>query len=193
LAGCEPGPDAGPAATAEAIVAFWRAAGPRRWFAKDPAFDGSIRNRFERTRVTAARGDLDGWRGHATGALALILLLDQFPRNLFRGTSQAFATDAMARAVAREALADGHDQATETDLRLFFYLPFSHSEAMEDQDLAVARGEVLEHVGGASAESAREHRDIIRRFGRFPHRNRALGRATTPEEQLFLTNGGFAG
>ena len=180
-------------ASAESIVGFWREGGPRRWFARNDAFDAAIRERFEPTRAAAARGALDGWRNHALGALALILVLDQFPRNLFRGSPKAFATDALARGVAREAIGRGFDQSTSPDLRLFFYLPLSHSESLDDQDLAMRLTEALEAAGGPDAGSAREHRDIIRRFGRFPHRNATLGRASTAEELAFLAAGGFRG
>jgi len=174
-------------------VSFWREAGPKRWFARDAAFDEAIRERFEATVLAAAAGRLDGWRETAEGALALILLLDQFPRNLWRGSPRAFAADPMARRIARDALARGHDRATPTDLRLFFYLPLSHAEDPADQDRAVGLGEALEREGGPSAASARKHRDIIGRFGRFPHRNAVLGRASTEAEDAFLANGGFAG
>jgi uncharacterized protein (DUF924 family) len=186
------GPDQNLATAAE-IVDFWRAAGPKRWFAKDPAFDAQIRERFEPTRAAASHGGLHAWRDSPTGALALIILLDQFPRNLLRGSADAFATDPMAREIAREALTRGHDHVTPTDLRIFFYLPFSHAEDPADQDLAVALGEALERCGGPSAASASRHRDVIRRFGRFPHRNQVLGRISTEAEEAFLANGGFAG
>ena len=191
------GPDSDPGtpalATAETVVAFWRAAGPRRWFSKDASFDATIREEFGSTHEAAAHGRLDTWRNSAVGALGLVLLLDQFSRNLWRGSARAFACDPLARAVAREALACGHDLATPPDMRLFFYLPYSHSEAPDDQDQAVALGEALEQTGGPSAGSAREHRDIIRRFGRFPHRNAVLGRLSNDAEATFLAKGGFAG
>jgi len=193
LAGTDAAHSGGDFAVAKAIVSFWRDAGPKRWFAKDAAFDAVIRERFEETRLFAASGRLDSWRETAEGALALLILLDQFPRNLWRGSPRAFATDPMARAVARDALARGHDQATPADLRLFFHLPFTHAEDPADQDLAVALGEALEQAGGPSAASAREHRDVIQRFGRFPHRNAVLGRPSTETEDDFLANGGFAG
>ncbi len=193
MTGADSDPGAPALATAETVVAFWRTAGPKRWFSKDASFDATIRERFGWTHEAAARGALDAWRDSAVGALGLILLLDQFSRNLWRESARAFACDPLARAVAREALACGHDLATPPDMRLFFYLPYTHSEAQNDQDQAVALGEALEQAGGPSAKSAREHRDIIRRFGRFPHRNGLLGRTTTTEEQAFLAKGGFAG
>ena len=177
------------------VVGFWREAGPKRWFAKSDAFDDAIRLRFEGPHHAAARGEYDAWRGNAEGALALLLLLDQFPRNLFRGTAHAFATDPLARSVAREAIAHGHDLATEPPLRPFFYLPFEHSEDMADQDRSVQVCEALARDAGDqdTLKWARIHRDIIVKFGRFPHRNKALGRVTTPPEQAFLDEGGFAG
>jgi uncharacterized protein (DUF924 family) len=166
------------------IVAFWREAGPDKWFAQDASFDAAIRSRFLAACEAAANGALSAWEAGAQGALALLLLLDQFPRNMFRGSARAFAADALARAVADRALARGFDRATEPALRPFFYLPFMHSEMPADQDRCVRLYEVL---GDAELLGhAREHRDVVRRFGRFPHRNRALGRATTPAEQAFL-------
>ena len=136
-------------------------------------------------------GGTSDWAETPEGALALVLLLDQFSRNMFRGSPKAFAQDEMARAIAREAIDAGFDQEVAPDLRCFFYLPFMHSEAIADQERCVA----LCHALGAAAISryAREHERIIRRFGRFPHRNPILGRHTTPAEQAFLDGGGFAG
>ena len=127
--------------------------------------------------------------------MAHLLLLDQFPRNLYRGSAHAFATDPLARSIARGALDAGFDQQVEPILRPFCYLPFEHSEALEDQDRAVALFEAHDAATGdiSSLEWAVRHRDIIRRYGRFPHRNAALGRKTTAEEQAFLDEGGFAG
>src|SRR5690606_16367047 len=123
------------------------------------------------------------------GALALLLLLDQFPRNVFRGTGHAYATDALARHFAERMLAAGHDREVAPELRVFCYLPVQHHEDAADQDRAVA----LVQAGGGDATWALHHRDIIRRFGRFPHRNAVLGRESTAEEQAFLGEGGFAG
>jgi uncharacterized protein (DUF924 family) len=175
------------------LVAFWRRAGRRAWFAKDPRFDERIRRRFAAACEAAARGELGGWEASAQGALALLLLLDQFPRNLYRGSARAFEADPLARAVAARAIARGFDRRTGPALRPFFYLPFQHSESLEDQDRAVALCETLERAGGESARAARQHREIIHRFGRFPHRNAALGRVSTPEESRFLAEGGFKG
>jgi len=172
------------------IVSFWQSAGPDRWFKKDAAFDDEIRERFLPAHEAAAAGKLSAWENDAQGALALLILLDQFPRNMFRGDARAFATDPLARAMAAGAIVRGFDSQFPDDLRGFFYLPFVHSEDMADQERAIMlyRAARLENL-----KYAEEHADIIRRFGRFPHRNAVLGRSTTPEEQAFLDNGGFAG
>ncbi len=181
--------------TANDVVAFWREAGPKKWFAKDDAFDRAIRDGFEALHVQASRGELQAWAETPEGALALLILLDQFPRNLYRGSAHAFATDPLARDVARRAVDVGLDQQVPPELRPFFYLPFEHSEQAQDQDRSV---ELCERHRDATGDAdtlrwAIVHRDIIQRFGRFPHRNRCLGRATTPEEQTFLDEGGFSG
>jgi uncharacterized protein (DUF924 family) len=171
------------------VVEFWQQAGPQRWFAKEPEFDTAFRERFLAAHEAAACGRIATLANEANGALALVLLLDQFPRNAFRGTPRMYATDAAARAVATAAIAAGHDLAVPTELQLFFYLPFAHSEALVDQERSVA---LCRRLGELSRTSAERHRDIVRRFGRFPHRNPLLGRTMTPAEQ-FLDAGGFAG
>jgi uncharacterized protein (DUF924 family) len=176
--------------SAFAVLAFWREAGPAKWFKKDPAFDADFRHRFLNGHEAAARGDLDDWAGTADGALALLILLDQFPRNAFRGTERMFATDGKALEIARRAIAAGFDQQVDKELRNFFYLPLMHSESLPDQQRAVALTEAL---AGDEHRFALMHRDIIEKFGRFPHRNALLGRSTTREEQAFLDEGGFAG
>jgi len=179
------------------IVGFWRHAGPGKWFRKDYRFDEALRLRFEPVHLAAARGEYDRWMETAEGCLALLLLLDQFPRNLWRGSPHAFATDPLARKVARHAVLADFDQEIEPALRPFFYLPFEHSEDSADQALSVRLCEALRDAGGdedgRTLQYAILHRDIIERFGRFPHRNRMLGRETTVEEQAFLDEGGFAG
>jgi len=177
------------------VLGFWRAAGPARWFSKDRGFDEAIRLKFEPVHHAAARGEYDDWAQTAEGALALLLLLDQFPRNLYRGSAHAFATDPKARAVARQAIDDGFDKQVEAELRPFFYLPFEHSEDPEDQALSCRLCQAhLDETGDAETlKWAELHREIIDRFGRFPHRNPCFGRVTTPEEQAFLDEGGFAG
>ena len=172
------------------VVAFWREAGPSMWFAKDPTFDSKFRQRFATLYEAAARGELGDWLKTPEGALALVLLLDQYPRNSFRGTPRMYATDAMARAVTAAAIAAGHDRAVDDALAVFFYLPYAHSENMADQDRSV---ELVRRLGQPNLSHAEGHRDIIRRFGRFPHRNPILGRAMRPEEQKYLDEGGYAG
>ena len=172
------------------MLAFWHDAGPSHWFSKDEAFDGEFRERFLAAHEAAARGELDGWGATPEGALALCILLDQFPRNAFRGTPRMFATDAQARAVAKSAIGAGHDRAVDPQLQQFFYLPLMHSEDIADQEMCVA---LTQGLATDSHRFALMHRDIIRRFGRFPHRNDVLGRTSTPEEIAFLAGGGFAG
>ena len=173
------------------VVAFWRDAGPKRWFEKDTAFDDDIRRRFLRLHEDAAAGRLSRWEQSAEGALALLILLDQFPRNMFRGKARAFASDPLARAIAAGALIRGCGAQAPDGMRGFFYLPFEHSENLADQERAVAFYKASGDADGL--KWAELHADIIRRFGRFPHRNKALGRATTPDEQAFLDGGGFSG
>ena len=173
------------------VVAFWRDAGPKRWFAKDAGFDDDIRRRFLGLHEAAAAGKLSHWETTAEGALALLILLDQFPRNMFRGEARAFASDPLARAIAAGALVRGFDAQAPDGMRGFFYLPFEHSEDIADQERAVAFFKAIGDADGL--KWAELHADIIRRFGRFPHRNAALGRATTPDEQAFLDAGGFSG
>ena len=172
------------------LLQFWREAGPRRWFARDEAFDAGFRDRFLATHEAAAGGALAHWASTAEGALGLVLLLDQFPRNSFRDTARMYATDAQARAVADAAISAGFDRQVEAGLRRFFYLPFMHSEELADHDRSVALNEPL---GGESLRYALHHREIVRRFGRFPHRNAVLGRPSSADEERFLAEGGFGG
>ena len=172
------------------VTRFWREAGEDAWFEKNDAFDDDFRRRFLDLHYAAARSELDDWTQHVEGSLALMILLDQFPRNCFRGTGHMFATDPLARHFAHEAIAAGHDMILEEKLRAFIYLPFEHAEDMKDQERSVA---LFEANCPSSLKWAIDHRDIIARFGRFPHRNPALGRTTTPEEAAFLDGGGFAG
>ena len=180
-------------ATLGAVLDFWFGAketpdyGQFRdiWFrAATPAFDQEIRDRFLGVHEAAARGELDRAMDTAEGVLALLILLDQFPRNMFRGQPRAFATDAKARAVAEHAIARGFDQQVPLACRTFFYLPFEHSEDMADQKRGVALFRALGEARGI--EAALEHLEVIARFGRFPHRNAVLGRASTPEEIEYL-------
>lgn len=176
---------------AKEVVEFWRAAGPQRWFARDDQFDAEFRRRFLDAHYAAARRACEDWLETAEGALALMLLLDQFPRNCFRNTAHSYATDGLARHYATRAIEEGLDRELTPQLRAFIYLPFEHSEDPLDQERSVAMFEVLGDL--EYLRYAELHRDIIRRFGRFPHRNAALGRIPTPEELDFLATGGFAG
>ena len=183
--------DAPPLATPAEVVRFWTDAGPDRWFEKNDAFDAEIRRRFLATHEEAAAGQFPDWETSAEGALALLILLDQFPRNMFRNSARAFATDPQARAVTASALLRGFDAQVPANLRAFFYLPFEHSEEMADQERGIALYTAAGDADGL--KWAKIHHDIIGRFGRFPHRNGVLGRATTAAEQAFLDDGGFAG
>ncbi|GLR89240.1 DUF924 family protein [Bradyrhizobium iriomotense] len=173
------------------VLAFWREAGDERWYKRDDAFDAEIRSRFLELWRRAANGDLSSWEASDDGALALVIVLDQFPRNMFRGDALTYASDEQAREVAGRALARGADGRVDSVLREFFYLPFMHSEHLPDQLHCVALFRKIDDSD--NLKYAEEHADIIRRFGRFPHRNRILGRATTAEEQTFLDEGGFSG
>ena len=178
-------------AEAAEVVAFWREAGSDKWYEKNDAFDRAIESRFGALHSAAAEGEKDAWPQTPEGALALLLVLDQFSRNLFRGSPRTFAQDEKARQVARAALDMGFDLAAGPALREFFYLPFMHSELIADQERSVLLCHSLPNPG--TLPFARDHERIIRRFGRFPHRNKSLGRHTSPAEQLFLDGGGFSG
>lgn len=178
-------------ATPQDVLHFWRAAGPEQWFKKSARFDEAVRLKFEPVHHAAARGEYDAWAETAAGALALLILLDQFPRNLYRGSAHAYATDPKARAIARAAVARDFHREVEPILAQFFILPFEHSEDLADQDEGLR---LAAELGDAdTAKWCAIHRDIIARFGRFPHRNASLGRETTPAEQAFLDEGGFGG
>ena len=178
-------------ASPEAVLVFWREAGPNKWFTKDTVFDEEIRQRFLETYEAATTEKLSGWERTADGALALIVVLDQFPRNMFRGDERTYAADALAREVAERALARAFDRQVPSPEWQFFYLPFEHSESLPDQERCCA---LFAAAGDADLlKWAELHADIIRRFGRFPHRNAVLGRATTSEEQAFLDGDGFKG
>ncbi|WP_037300229.1 DUF924 family protein [Rubritepida flocculans] len=182
------------------ILAFWFADGPDvfrpAWFAKDPAFDEAIRPRFGALLAPGREGALDGWAATPEGALALFLVLDQFPRNLHRGAPEAFASDAHALALARRLVPGARmDLALAPTQRIFLYLPFEHAEEMPAQDLSVALFEGLrDHPAHArpngTIDYAWRHRDVIARFGRFPHRNAALGRESTAAELTYLAQPG---
>ncbi|MEM7216689.1 MAG: DUF924 family protein [Pseudomonadota bacterium] len=174
------------------ILNFWADLGDEGWWTKNPEVDQQIHDRFGGTHSDAALGKLDHWAATPDGALALIIVLDQFSRNMLRGDAKSFAQDEKALQIAKEALVKGLDKGCREDLRVFFYLPYEHSECIAEQELSVQ----LQHSIRDSEESlkaALEHRDIIQRFGRFPHRNTVMERHTTPAEQAFLNGGGFKG
>ena len=185
---------------ATALIDFWF--GPPRsptrfqqrdvWFKVDPAFDRQCRDGFESLRQRAAAGGCADWAREAEPCLALILLFDQLPRNLFRGRAEAFATDPQARETARAALSRGFDRSLPATWRQFIYLPFEHSEELADQELSVklAAGLARDPAFASALDYAQRHHAIIARFGHFPHRNAALGRASTPEEEAFLKEPG---
>lgn len=178
-------------ATPEEVLGFWREAGPERWFSKDEAFDQACRDRFMLTYEAAARADLNEWELTPDGALAVVLLLDQFPRNMFRGTKDVYKTDPVALMAADRAIERGHDREVAPELRRFFYLPFMHSEALRHQERSVALNEA---TGDPDlAKWARHHHDIVKRFGRFPHRNEIVRRDTTADEAAFLAENEFRG
>ncbi len=183
------------AAIAADVVGYWRHAGPAKWFANSSRFDDALRLRFEPVHHAAARGEYAGWERTAEGALALALLFDQIPRNLYRNSAHAFATDPLARAICARALDLALEREIEPALRVFLYMPFMHSEDLVDQDRSVALFEKHDAETGDmdSLKYAVMHREVIRRFGRFPHRNRVFGRIPGAEELAFLADGGFAG
>ncbi len=170
------------------ILQFWSDAGPTRWFEKNAEFDAEFRARFYELHMAAAARKLDHWTETASGTLALVILLDQFPRNAFRDTAHMYATDPLARYFATLALERGYDVQIANDLRLFLYMPFMHSEELVDQKRSLSLQQRL-----GFTRYAEQHYSIIARFGRFPQRNRALGRVNTPDEQAFLDAEGFSG
>lgn len=180
------------AENAEAILHFWfEETKPYQWFRRDEAFDNAIRTRFGALHEAAKAGKLDVWRAHPRHSLALIILLDQFSRNLYRGDARAFAQDAQALDVAREAIRRRFDKLFDAKARAFFYMPFMHAEdkGVQDECVALFTAQLPDTY---NVPFAVEHRDIVKRFGRFPHRNKVLGRASTPEEIQFLAHGGFS-
>ncbi len=175
---------------AKTIIDFWVEVGPEKWYTQSDAVDAEIAERFKDLRDQAARGELDEWQNSAEGALALLLLLDQFSRNLYRGDAESFAADAHAREIARDAIDAGFDRQFDPALRQFFYLPFCHSEALSDHDWLVEVAPEADLQGNMADFEA--HREIIQDFGRFPFRNAALGRENTPEEDQFMADGGYS-
>ena len=174
------------------VLEFWESTGSKGWWMKNDDVDAQIHEKFGQLHRQACAGELDDWRETPDGALALIIVLDQFSRNMFRGSPKTFAQDAKALKLAKDAIAKGFDKQANETLQFFFYLPFEHSENIEDQERSL---ELFEAYNGDPEfmKAAREHHDIIKRFGRFPHRNEVLGRETTLEEQAYLDGGGFKG
>ncbi len=165
--------------------------GPQGWYEQDDAVDTHIRSTFGATWDEAAQGGHDDWATTPTGSLALLILLDQFPRNMFRGDARAFSTDAKALTIAKAAVAAGHDLKIDEPQRQFFYLPYMHAENIADQDTCVAL--IAERMStGDNLFHAKAHRAVIRSFGRFPYRNAALGRENTTAEQAYIDAGLYA-
>ncbi|TFH86410.1 DUF924 domain-containing protein [Billgrantia azerbaijanica] len=174
---------------ADAVLDFWfRELAPAQWFRKDPALDAAIAERFGALLDAAVRGELWTWRRSPPGRLAEVIVLDQFSRNTHRDTPRAFAADPIALVLAQEAVAQGLDQALPTRRRVFLYMPYMHSEslAIHDEALRLFDQPGLEE----NLRYERHHRDILVRFGRYPHRNAILGRESTPEELAFLEQPG---
>jgi uncharacterized protein (DUF924 family) len=180
-------------ASATDVIDYWlNDVGQDGWYSTDPKVDDEIRKRFLPLWQKAEAGGLQDWLATREGTLAYLIVTDQFSRNMFRGDGRAFATDGLARAAARDAIARNHDLDTAEPERVFFYMPFEHSEHIADQDWSVAlMTQRLPKTGAGFGLHARAHREIILRFGRFPFRNAALGRDSSPAEQDFLDNGGY--
>lgn len=174
------------------VLAYWFGElGEKGWYVANPQVDETIRQRFGDLPDRALAGDLDAWLDTAPGALALVITLDQFPRNLYRGEARAFDYDAKALGVAESAIERGHDLATQRPDRQFFYMPFEHAEDLEHQERAVALFEERMPGSPNGHFHVKAHRDVIRRFGRFPFRNAALGRENTPQEEEYLAGDGY--
>jgi uncharacterized protein (DUF924 family) len=179
----------------ERVLAFWLdEVGLKGWYAVDEAIDRRCADEFGGLIAEALAGRLSGWQASPRGTLALLILLDQFPRNVFRGTAEAYRADARARAVAKGAIERGQDLRVPEPGRQFFYLPLMHSESLADQDLCICMVQMrLTETGADNLHHAVLHRDVIRRFGRFPSRNRALGRADTQAERAYREARGYMG
>ncbi len=178
-------------ANGEAVLRFWfEETKPYQWFRRDLRFDETVKARFGALHGAASEGRLDVWRAHPRYALSLILILDQFSRNIYRDDPRAFAQDPHALAIAREAIARRFGQRVEDKRRSFFYMPFMHAENLSVQEESVMLFKA-QMPGTMNLPFAIEHRDIVKRFGRFPHRNKVFGRKSTPAEIAFLKAGGF--
>ena len=176
------------------ILGFWLdEIDPKNWYVEQDTLDASIVERFKSTWTAANEGKFSLWLTYPSGALAYIVLMDQFSRNMFRGTAEAFSSDRPALAAAKSAIERGWDMRIDEPARQFFYLPLMHSENLCDQDRCVRLiCDRLKETGASNLLHARAHREVIRRFGRFPTRNAALGRSNTPSEQAFLEGAGYA-
>ncbi|MEO1137383.1 MAG: DUF924 family protein [Pseudomonadota bacterium] len=175
----------------DAVLDFWfEETKPYQWFRRDDGFDAVCAHRFGALHEAARKGRLDVWRAHPRYALSLIIILDQFSRNIYRDTPLAFAQDGQALAVAREAIGRRFDRLTDDKRRAFFYMPFMHAETLPVQQESV-RLFTAQMPGTMNLPFAIEHRNIVKRFGRFPHRNKIFGRVSTPDEIAFLNAGGF--
>lgn len=179
-------PESSKPASVDGVLAFWFA-DSARWWKKDPAFDAEVRDRFMALHQAIERGERENWLEAATGTLAYVIVLDQLSRNMFRGSARMFASDPKARAAARRALERGDDANLSPEERTFLLMPLMHSEDIADQNRSVA---LFAHAAPEQLRFAEQHRDIVRRFGRFPHRNALLGRESTPEEREFLKQPG---
>lgn len=177
----------------EEVLKFWLdESGPGKWYIQDDAFDAEIRRRFEPAWEAACDGKFSLWLTYPSGALAYIILTDQFPRNMYRGSGQAFSSDRAALAAAKCAIDKGWDMKIDEPARQFFYMPLMHSENLCDQERCVRlMCERMPQEGGSNLLHARAHREIIRKFGRFPYRNAALARATTEVEADYVSAGGY--
>ena len=180
-------------ASPEEILSFWLdEIGPDGWYSGGDGLDATIRERFSNDYNRACQGSLSLWLTYPSGTLAYIILTDQFSRNMFRGSDQAFASDGIARAAAKAAISRGWDQRIDEPARQFFYMPLVHSENLSDQDRAVRLFMTrMPQTGADNLLHARAHREIIRAYGRFPTRNKAMNRPCRAEEQQYLDDGGY--
>jgi len=174
------------------IITFWQdEVGPAGWYIVDPALDQKIRDRFLDFWHDVRAGEYDDWAGNPEGSLAMLIAIDQFPRNMFRGSGDSFATDSKARCIAKRAIFAAYDQKIPEPMRQFFYLPLMHSEVLADQDTCM-RMYKLNMTGEGRFLHPRAHREVIRKFGRFPYRNKAMGRLSTLAEKDYIAAGGYS-
>jgi len=173
------------------VLDFWKAAGAEKWFTKDDEFDSEMKQKFLSMHADAHSGKLDSWAENPDACLALIIVLDQFSRNMFRDDPKAFASDPKALSLSKTAIASGFAEKVDQELRFFLFMPLMHSESLDDQKESLALQLTTKSEG--SIRAARQHLEIIEKYGRFPHRNKVLGRQTTPQEEAYLDQGGFKG